>query len=186
MDLIELFNMRGLSRKTDEEMSCSYGTRRFVTFHWNLSFDFVRNYFNSRVRCLIWRLQSSAIWQSVVWQKYTDVSDKHAAAIWRSVKLRWKTTLAPEFIAYYLRHFVISSHSDLVLHFPFGRTSRKVACSIPDEVTRCFNWPNPYSRTMALGSTQFVTEMSTRNLTGGKGRPARKADNITAISEPIV
>jgi hypothetical protein len=28
--------------------------------------------------------------------------------------------------------------------------------------------------------------MSTRNLPGVKGRPARKADNITAICEPIV
>jgi hypothetical protein len=31
-----------------------------------------------------------------------------------------------------------------------------------------FNVPNPYSRTMALGSTQLVTEMSTRNLPGSK------------------
>jgi hypothetical protein len=36
-------------------------------------------------------------------------------------------------------------------------------------------------RTMALGSTQPLTEMSTRNLPGGKGRPAREADNLTAI-----
>jgi hypothetical protein len=28
--------------------------------------------------------------------------------------------------------------------------------------------------------------MSTRNLPGGKGRPERKADNLTAICEPIV
>jgi hypothetical protein len=27
--------------------------------------------------------------------------------------------------------------------------------------------------------------MSTRNLPGGKGRPVRKADNLTAICEPI-
>jgi hypothetical protein len=39
---------------------------------------------------------------------------------------------------------------------------------------------------MALSSTQPVTEMSTRNLPGGKGRPAREADNLTAICEPIV
>jgi hypothetical protein len=39
---------------------------------------------------------------------------------------------------------------------------------------------------MALGSTQTVTEMSTKNLPGGKGWPARKADNLTAICEPIV
>jgi hypothetical protein len=40
-----------------------------------------------------------------------------------------------------------------------------------------FNWPNPSSRTMALGSTQPLTEMSVRNLPGGTRRPARKADN---------
>jgi hypothetical protein len=39
---------------------------------------------------------------------------------------------------------------------------------------------------MALGSTQPLTEMSTRNLPGGKGQPARWADNLTAICEPIV
>jgi hypothetical protein len=39
---------------------------------------------------------------------------------------------------------------------------------------------------MALGSTQPLTEMNTRNLSGGKGRLARKADSLTAICEPIV
>jgi hypothetical protein len=39
---------------------------------------------------------------------------------------------------------------------------------------------------MALGSTLPLTEMSIRNLHGGKGRPARKAHNLTAICEPIV
>jgi hypothetical protein len=65
-------------------------------------------------------------------------------------------------------------------------TSRKVAGSIPDEVTGCFNWPTPSSRTMTLGSTQPLTEMSTRNFPGGKGRPANKGDNLTAICEPTV
>jgi hypothetical protein len=36
---------------------------------------------------------------------------------------------------------------------------------------------------MALGSTQLLTEMNTRNLPGCKGRPASKADNLTAIFE---
>jgi hypothetical protein len=42
---------------------------------------------------------------------------------------------------------------------------------------------------MALGSTQPLTEMSTRNIRGeggGKGRLARKADNLAAICESIV
>jgi hypothetical protein len=58
--------------------------------------------------------------------------------------------------------------------------------SIPDEVTGFFNWPNPSSRNMALESTQPLTEMSTRNLLADKWRPARKADNLTAICEPTV
>jgi hypothetical protein len=34
---------------------------------------------------------------------------------------------------------------------------------------------------MVLGSTQLLTEISTRNLPGGKERPARRADDLTAI-----
>jgi hypothetical protein len=49
-----------------------------------------------------------------------------------------------------------------------------------------FNLPNPSSHTMVLGSTQPLTEMSTRNLPGGKKRPARRADNLTAICETNV
>jgi hypothetical protein len=56
---------------------------------------------------------------------------------------------------------------------------------IPDEVD-FFNLPNPSSRTMALESTKPLTEMSTWYIPGGIGRPARKADNLTAICEPIV
>jgi hypothetical protein len=39
---------------------------------------------------------------------------------------------------------------------------------------------------MALGLTQPLIEMSTRNTRGGKGRPAREADNLTAICEETV
>jgi hypothetical protein len=35
-----------------------------------------------------------------------------------------------------------------------------------------FGWPIPSSRTVVLRSTQLLTEMSIRNLSGGKGRPA--------------
>jgi hypothetical protein len=39
---------------------------------------------------------------------------------------------------------------------------------------------------MALGSTQPLTQMSTRNVPVGKGRPGRKADNLIDMCEPIV
>jgi hypothetical protein len=39
---------------------------------------------------------------------------------------------------------------------------------------------------MGLGSTQPLTEISTRNFPGGKKRPARRAENLAAICEPNV
>jgi hypothetical protein len=39
--------------------------------------------------------------------------------------------------------------------------------SISDYIIGFFSRPNASSRTMALGSTQPLTEMSTRNLPGG-------------------
>jgi hypothetical protein len=58
-----------------------------------------------------------------------------------------------------------------------------VVGSILVEVTGFFNLPNPSSRTMAMGSTQPLTEISTINL---PKVPARKADSLTAICESIV
>jgi hypothetical protein len=46
-------------------------------------------------------------------------------------------------------------------------TNQKVAGSIPDGFIGIFNWHNPSNRTMALGSTQPLTEMSTRSISWG-------------------
>jgi hypothetical protein len=46
-------------------------------------------------------------------------------------------------------------------------TSRKVAGSIPDDVNGIYHLHNPTGRTMALGLTQPLTEMSTRNISCG-------------------
>jgi len=49
-------------------------------------------------------------------------------------------------------------------------TSRKVAGSITDGAIGIFRGHNPSGRTMALGSTQPLTEMSTKNISwGSKG-----------------
>jgi hypothetical protein len=49
-----------------------------------------------------------------------------------------------------------------------------------------FSVPSPSSRTIALGFTQPLTEMSTRTIPGSKVWPARKAHNFTTIYEQIV
>jgi hypothetical protein len=60
----------------------------------------------------------------------------------------------------------------------------RLPVQVPDEVD-FFN-SNPSSRTMALGSTQRLTEMSTRNFPGGKKQPACSAGNLASIYEPNV
>jgi hypothetical protein len=40
--------------------------------------------------------------------------------------------------------------------------------SIPDDVFGYFSWTNPSSRVVGLDYTQFLTEMSARNLSGVK------------------
>jgi hypothetical protein len=52
--------------------------------------------------------------------------------------------------------FLVSVSNDLFIYF-----------SIIPMRWIFFNWPNPSSRTMALGSTQPLTEMSTRKIPGG-------------------
>jgi hypothetical protein len=49
----------------------------------------------------------------------------------------------------------------------YWATNRKVAGSIPDGVNGIFQWLNPSGRIVALGSTQPLTEMSTRNPSWG-------------------
>jgi hypothetical protein len=57
---------------------------------------------------------------------------------------------------------------------------------IPDQVTGFFIWPHPSNLNMALRLTQPLTEMSTRNLPGGKEWRRIKADDLTAICDPTV
>jgi len=46
-------------------------------------------------------------------------------------------------------------------------TSRKITSSIPFAVTGIFHWRNFSGRTILLGSTQSLTEMSTKDMSRG-------------------
>jgi hypothetical protein len=85
-------------------------------------------------------------------------------------------------------------HECITAAVPLPRASLRIKCdSVVGSGTmlqagrsrvrfRFFNWYKSSSRTMALGSTQPLTEMSTRNLPWGKGRPVRKADTSSPPS----
>jgi hypothetical protein len=62
-------------------------------------------------------------------------------------------------------------------------TSQKVAGLISDGVTGFFYWHNPFGPTMALGSTQPLTEMSTSYVSWGYRLMVCRADNLRV---PIV
>ena len=63
-------------------------------------------------------------------------------------------------------------------------TNRKVAGSIPPRVIGIFYWHNPSDPSMALGSTQPLTEMSTRSIYWGDegGRCVR----LTTFHYPVL
>jgi hypothetical protein len=103
---------------------------------------------------------------------------------WTFCRVKFMSSIYRSLLAIFLFYDIklLGAHGSIV---GWDTTSRKVASSSPNEVD-FLNLSNPSSRIMALGSTQPLTEMSTRNLPGGKGRPARKADNLTAICVPTV
>jgi hypothetical protein len=60
-------------------------------------------------------------------------------------------------------------------------TRWKVTGSITDGITGIFCWHNTSSLTMALGSTQPLTEMSTRNISWEWRQPVCRADNLSTF-----
>jgi hypothetical protein len=60
-------------------------------------------------------------------------------------------------------------------------TNRKVAGSIPDDAIGIFNSHNPSGRTLALGLTQLLTDVSTRNISWGLRRPIGRTDNLATL-----
>jgi hypothetical protein len=69
---------------------------------------------------------------------------------------------------YLLSIFYIGAHCSIVGWGPMLQ-ARKSRVWFPMRSLDFFNLPNPSSRTMALGLTQPLTELSNRNLLGGGG-----------------
>jgi hypothetical protein len=103
-------------------------------------------------------------------------AETHASQLLNTSALAWLVLWSHELTECY--HYELESYGK-----PAWWLSLTIIMGHAD-VIGFFNLPNPSSRTMTLGSTQPLTEMSTRNLPGGRGRPASKDDKITANWEP--
>jgi hypothetical protein len=130
-----------------------------TTFHWETRRLHVGGVHSYVIASPATRSSTSALCASIhfdYWQKSCKVThDISRLILWSTV-----VTICTTYFNVknsWLRHYA---------------TSRKVAGSFSDEVIGLFNRPNLSSRTMALGSTQPLTEMNTKNLPGGKGWPA--------------
>jgi hypothetical protein len=64
--------------------------------------------------------------------------------------------------------------------------SRSLENAKSKEVNGLFQLTKSFQPLYGPGVDSSLTEMSTKNLPGCKARPARKADNLSAICEPIV
>ena len=89
--------------------------------------------------------------------------------------MNWPSEWMNMYVCIYIYIYIyiyIHTHTHTHTHTHCA-TNRKVAGSIPDGVIGIFHWHNPSGRTMALGLTQHLTEMSTRNISwGGKAAGA--------------
>jgi len=65
--------------------------------------------------------------------------------------------------------FCVERYAGLTFSISRCATSRAVPGSIPGGVTGFFSDIFPSDRTMALGSTQPIVKMNTRNIPGGRG-----------------
>jgi hypothetical protein len=71
------------------------------------------------------------------------------------------------YIYIYIYIYIYYMGTAVAQRLRFCATNRKVAGSIPDGVVEFFIDINPSDRTMALGSTQPLTEMSSRCISWG-------------------
>jgi len=74
--------------------------------------------------------------------------------------------------------YLLQSHCTC---FGCHNTHNRHEGSILDRVIDIYQWRNPSSRTMSLGSTKTLTEMSTKNISRGLRGPVLRVDKFTTF-----
>ena len=113
-------------------------------------------------------------------ERHVNYSDK---PLWwlGNIKKNGELNITKWFVNMYRSRCVIWRGTQWHSWWKHCTTSWKAAGSIPSGVTGIFHWHNPSSRTMALRSTQPLTEMSTSNIYWGVKQLVCTADNLTTF-----
>jgi hypothetical protein len=106
------------------------------------------------------------IGSSVLWLVLLMLQNKFKLQMSEEKEIRRKLDLRQN-NAYFNLRISLGTSSWLVAQFRYCAPIRKVAGLIPNCVIEFFYWHNPSGRSMALGLTQPLTEMSTRNISWG-------------------
>ena len=139
-------------------------------------------------RCsLFWNMTSVCLHSSIPIRSISEIFIRHKLFTWRACRFHaqtaiWRTRIS---LLFWVITFDLSgmgapasSYATAVLpfrilqapsisHFLIFLICSLLYVSIPDNVIGIFHWHNPSGRTMALGLTQPLTEMSTRNISWG-------------------
>jgi hypothetical protein len=109
-------------------------------------------------------------------------SRKASSCIYISVSRSSETNILVSLYMFYLdiRYKTLSKIAWLVAAIFY---KPEVACSIPNEITAFSHWPNPPSRTMALGSTHPLAEMSTRSFLWLKGGRRVRLTSLPSVRQ---
>jgi len=103
----------------------------------------------------------------------------HSYIFWRNSTIlrQYSPSLKP-----FIVKLITSMTSSLLVHCTSHcATSRQVAGSIPDGVIAIFHSHNPSGHSVALGSNQPLTEMSTRDISWGGGGKGGRCLRLTTL-----
>jgi hypothetical protein len=103
-----------------------------------------------------WRIRNVPRFQLPVYSFPAFPADSMACAMWSELKG-----------AVSIMHFYSGSFTNSLINIYHYATNQKVAGLIPDGVIGIFHWHNSSGCTLVLGSTQPLTEISTRNISWG-------------------
>jgi hypothetical protein len=115
----------------------------------------------------LWKLQTGNLVQLAVISIFDSKRQLPATRVWPG-RCKWSTRSYLALLSHYV-HCATNCTKGDTRWLRHCSTSRQVAASIPDRAIGIIHWLNPSGRSVLLGSSQSLTETSTRGISWGNG-----------------